>query len=263
VTERQTACSGAASGTPVLQADGLRKTFGGLTAVHDVSLGLRKGEVVGLIGPNGAGKSTLTNLLTGLYRPDSGTVRLEDRDVTSEGVASRARRGLMRTFQHVRTFHSLTVSASFQLMAEFPRARGANRQQVGDLLGELSESFDFRKHGSRRVGELPYGSQKILALVMLAGSLPLVALLDEPFAGIAEEQITQASSVIRTMAERGTAICLIEHDMTAVMSLCARIVVLDEGHVIFRGNPAEVQRDARVQRVYLGGAPDDPAVIAP
>jgi branched-chain amino acid transport system ATP-binding protein len=236
----------------VLVGQSLSKSFGGIQAVDHVSLTLQPGEILGLIGPNGAGKSTLINLLTGLYPPDSGVVLFEGKDVTSMDPERRTRRGLLRTFQQLRAFRTFTVGESIAVAGQAPRARARRRALQLGTTADVAERFGLADLLHRPVGELAYGLQKIVNLALVSLSDPKVLLLDEPFAGVAAEDILRLSGIIRDFAGRGVGVCLVEHDMEAVMQTCGRILVLDAGALIFDGTPQLVRNNPEVRRVYLG-----------
>jgi ABC-type branched-subunit amino acid transport system ATPase component len=252
-----------AAGAPVLEGRNLAKQFGGIQAVNDVSLQVSPGEILALIGPNGAGKSTLINLLGGLMRPDSGTIWFDGADVTGRGVEGRSHRGLLRTYQHVHAFRSFTVRNALRLSGTTARARRA-----GDVAGRTVETaarFGITDSLDRELGELSYGVQKVVNLALVSMNNPKALLLDEPFAGITKEDVLRLSTVIKSFAEQGVGVCIVEHDMEAVLELCDRVEVLDVGRTIFQGTPEAVRGDAQVRRVYLGdaGADAPPASMTP
>jgi ABC-type branched-subunit amino acid transport system ATPase component len=233
----------------VLAARGLSKRFGGLQAIDGVDLVLRAGCVLGIIGPNGAGKSTLVNLLSGLYRADAGTVELAGRDVSRADLAALSRQGLLRTFQHTKVLSSFTVAQAIDLARRSPRGRvGSGR----DTAGTFAEEFGLGEVLHRRVTELPYGTQKVLNLCLIAMAAPIVVLLDEPFAGVTRADIERLSRVMERLLGAGAAIGLVEHDMPALMKLSTTVLVLDSGRVVTEGPPARIQNDEQVRRIYLG-----------
>jgi ABC-type branched-subunit amino acid transport system ATPase component len=244
----------------VLESRELFKTFGGVRAVSNVSMSLEQGEILGLIGPNGAGKSTLVNLLSGLFRPDRGTVIFAGQDVTSMGPERRTRLGLLRTFQQLRAFRTFTVAQSLGAASLAQRARSAQKGASSSAaIASTAERFGIASIMGRLLSELPYGTQKIVNLALVSLNDPQVLLLDEPFAGVEREDILRLSEIIRDFAERGVGVCLVEHDMEAVMQTCRRILVLDAGALIFDGTPVAARTNQLVRRVYLGnrepGAP--------
>jgi branched-chain amino acid transport system ATP-binding protein len=236
-----------ATGT-VLEGRGLSKRFGGLQAVADVDLVLRGGSVLGIIGPNGAGKSTLVNLLSGMYRPDRGTVLLRGRDVSGDDLAARSRRGLVRTFQHTKVLASFTVADAMDLAVKSPRSRASRRGPVT----ALAEDYGLGPVLHREVRELPYGTQKVVNLGLVALTDPVAVLLDEPFAGVTRDDIDRLCLVIERLRAGGAAIGLVEHDMDTLMRLSTTVLVLDSGRLVTEGSPGEVQADERVRRIYLG-----------
>lgn len=236
----------------ILESHGLAKTFGGVRAVNDVSITVQRGEILGLIGPNGAGKSTLIDLLSGLSRPDRGTVIFAGQDVTSTGPEQRTIRGLLRTFQQLRAFRTFTVEQSLAVASLAPRARARKSASRSSAISETAQRFGLTSILTRQMSELPYGTQKIVNLALVSLSDPQVLLLDEPFAGVVREDVLRLSQIVRDFAERGVGVCLVEHDMEAVMQTCGRIVVLDAGALIFEGTPELVRINPEVRRVYLG-----------
>ena len=229
--------------------DGVSKSFGGVAALSGVSCHIGSGSTLGIIGPNGAGKSTLINVISGLYRANVGRVLLGELDVTDESLDQRARRGLVRTFQQTRLFHSLTVAQVLRIGAAAPRASG---REVADTVDYLVSVFDLGSYLRRRVDVLPYGLQKVLNLALIAVSRPQVLLLDEPFAGVDPADIGRLADVIKRFREQGVAVGLVEHNVSAVVDLSDRILVLNSGEPLFEGSPAETLANPAVQQAYLG-----------
>jgi branched-chain amino acid transport system ATP-binding protein len=231
----------------VLRGRGLTKTFAGLRALDSVDLSLAAGEVVGVIGPNGAGKSTFINVLTGVYRPTSGQVSLDGADITRRSMAARARLGVVRTFQGTRTFASLRVDDAVALAAESPRAR-AGEQWAGNVVAD----FGLAAYRRTRISDLPYGAQKIVNLVLTALTRPRVLLLDEPFAGVHDEDVDRLSAIVVRFAQEGVALAVVEHNIEALLRLATRVIVLDSGRVVFAGSPLEARHSDVVRAAYLG-----------
>lgn len=251
--------------TVLLEAAGLRREFAGVVAVDDVSLELAQGEVLGLIGPNGAGKSTVINLLSGFDRAGAGRVRLEGRDITRETPSRIARAGLVRTFQHMRLFSSLTVRQNVETAAHarhgagvaetllgLPRARRAQRA-VRELAAELLDTFELEHLADQRATTLSYGSQRRVEIVRALATSPKVLLLDEPAAGMDEQEAADLSAFLeRTRERHPVSILLVEHHLDVVMRLCDRVLVLDAGRVLASGPPREVTSDPAVLEAYVG-----------
>jgi branched-chain amino acid transport system ATP-binding protein len=244
-----TANSRVESDAPVFAARGLSKRFSGVQALSDVSFDLRPGHILGIIGPNGAGKSTFINVATGLFRPDAGTVTFDGRDVTRVPLDQRSRQGLMRSFQHTRTFGSLTVREALKLAAESPRGRAS----AEDGPDALMERFGVDRFGDTLTADAPYGVQKIVNLALIAQCAPRVLFLDEPFAGVGPEDVQRISAVVEAIRDQGVAIGLVEHNIEALLRLADRVVVLDSGRLIFEGTSAEARVSAVVRKAYLGG----------
>jgi ABC-type branched-subunit amino acid transport system ATPase component len=231
---------------PVFEATALSKSFAGVHALADVSFTLRAGRILGIIGPNGAGKSTFINVATGLFRPTAGRVVFDGRDVTRTSLAERSRHGLMRSFQHARTFGSLTVAESLRLAAESPRGRSTGGHEA------VLERFGLQPFAETLTAEAPYGVQKVVNLALLAQCAPKVLFLDEPFAGVDAEDVRRISAVVEAIRDSGVAIGLVEHNIEALLRLADQIVVLDSGRVIFEGTPSEARSSTIVQEAYLG-----------
>jgi amino acid/amide ABC transporter ATP-binding protein 1, HAAT family (TC 3.A.1.4.-) len=242
----------------VLRTDGVTKRFGGLTAVDDVDVEVRKGEIVGLIGPNGAGKSTLFNCITGSLSADEGTVYLQGRDVTGWPEHRIARAGLGRMFQETRIFGNMTVRKNLLLAAQEggTGVRNLLRRPDDDLVArtdELLDRVDLQGLADTRAGRLSFGQQKLIEFAMELMSEPELLLMDEPAGGINPSMLENLIDYIRTANEREEAtIFLVEHDMDFVMEIAERIYVLAHGERIAEGTPEEIQNDQRVLDAYLG-----------
>jgi branched-chain amino acid transport system ATP-binding protein len=250
----------------LLACDALTMRFGGLTAVDEFSLAIQPGELLGLIGPNGAGKTTVFNLITGVYRPTAGSIRLEDASIIGRRPYRITASGIARTFQNIRLFGDLTVLDNVRLACHFRVEYGlidslvrsrrfrhaeAKIAEKSRRLLELLDLADCENHLAR---SLPYGEQRRLEIARALATEPKLLLLDEPAAGMNPQEKEQLARLVsRIRGEFQLAILLIEHDMPFVMRLCERLTVLDYGKIICRGTPAEVRANPDVIRAYLGG----------
>jgi branched-chain amino acid transport system ATP-binding protein len=228
--------------------------FGGLAALSDVSLSAAEGAISGLIGPNGAGKTTLFNVVTGMQRPNAGTVHLDGRDLRGVSSYRRARLGLGRTFQRLELFGSLTVAENIGVAASIAQ-RGvvkARAKTIRETREELLDRVGLRSVANDRADTLPTGTGRLVELARALATTPKVLLLDEPAAGQDTDETERFSDVLRDLANNGLAILLVEHDMELVMNVCDTVTVLDYGSIICTGTPAEVRADLNVQAAYLG-----------
>jgi ABC-type branched-subunit amino acid transport system ATPase component len=245
---------------PVLETVGLEKRFGGLTATSSVSLAIEAGARHALIGPNGAGKTTLINLLTGVLRPSAGRILLDSRDITKLEPHTRVRLGIARTFQINQLFADLTplqilslaVSERLGTGKDWWRRVGSRQQQVNEA-AELLATFRLADVMGERTAILPYGKQRLLEIAVAVASRPRVLLLDEPAAGVPEEERHVILDIVAALPADVT-VLLIEHDMDLVFQFARRISVLVNGALFVEGTPDEIARDARVKEVYLGEA---------
>ena len=250
----------------VLEANGLGKRFGGVTALDDVNIGVRPGEVCGLIGPNGAGKTTLFDLLSGVQPVSTGRVIYRGEDITGRPATWRARHGLKRTFQKQQPFSYLTVEDNLMVAVEW---RGGGGGVLADLV-----QFPLRKQKERarreaardalrlfglegiareRAGRLTIGQVRLLEMARAFVDQPDVVLLDEPTSGLAEAEIEYlASAFERIRSQRSCAVLLVEHDMAFVMRECSRVVVLNLGRRLAEGTPDEIRSNPDVTAAYLG-----------
>ncbi|HEY8554654.1 MAG TPA: branched-chain amino acid ABC transporter ATP-binding protein/permease [Burkholderiales bacterium] len=248
---------------PVLSVRRARKEFGGLVAVNDVSFEMRAGEILGLIGPNGAGKSTIFNVITGLLQANGGEILFRGERLNGLPPREIARRGIGRTFQHVRLLPTMTVLENVAIGAHL-RARSGpvaamlrlERRQEAQLLAEAAKQLERVGLGAylnEQAGNLALGQQRILEIARALCIDPVLLLLDEPAAGLRYKEKQALAAVLRQLRDEGVSILLVEHDMDFVMGLTDRLVVLDFGTKLAEGQPREIQTNPAVLEAYLGG----------
>jgi branched-chain amino acid transport system ATP-binding protein len=239
----------------MLSASDVTIRFGGVVAVSQMAIEVRPGEIVGLIGPNGAGKTTFINCVCGSYRPATGSVRWQDKELLGLSPNMLLRMGISRTFQNVASLHDLTVMDLVKLGAGLSRQRGsgAPRALEKELTETLLTPLGLESYAHQAIQTLPYGRRKATDLARALAANPKLLLLDEPVAGLTTQEATAMAGVIRRVREKlGCAVMMVEHKMDVVLNTCDRIVVMAAGSKIFEGSGIEVQSDAEVRRVYLG-----------
>ena len=233
-----------------LRATALSRTYAGVRALNEVTVAVARGEVVGLIGPNGAGKSTLVNLLSGFAQPTTGTVHLGPSDITAWSAPRRVRAGLVRTFQHGHAFPGLSARENIEVAA---LGRGLSARVARRRADDLLDLLGITHHASADASTLPHGDERLLGVARALATDPSFLLLDEPAAGLNEEELGAfASMLARLGAERGLGLLLIDHNVPLVLKVCDRIHVLDLGATLAEGTPDEIRAHPAVAEAYLG-----------
>lgn len=248
----------------ILEAKGITKSFGGLTAVNNVDFHIEEGEIVSLIGPNGAGKTTFFNLITGIYEPTSGEVKFLGEKLKKSKPYEITKLGIGRTFQNIRLFSSMTVlenvmvgqycrttSNLFGAIIKSPKV-AKEEKMVKERALEILEFLELSDLKDEIAVSLPYGHQRRVELARALATGPRLLLLDEPAAGMNTGEKVEMTELIKKIRNKGYTILVIEHDMKLVMGISDRIVVLDYGNKIAEGLPQEIQKNERVITAYLG-----------
>lgn len=253
------------SGAPLLEVSGLCMRFGGLLAVNEVALRVEEGQIVSLIGPNGAGKTTVFNCLTGFYKPSAGSIRFRGEEVSGLPGFKLARKGMVRTFQHVRLFKQMSVVENL-LVAQHQHL---NTNMLAGLFKTLSyrraereameraawwlDRLGLTDVANRTAGTLAYGQQRRLEIARCMVTRPTLLMLDEPAAGLNPKETADLQELIAELRdEQGLSILLIEHDMKLVMGISDHVVVINQGCPLADGTPEEVRRHPDVIKAYLG-----------
>ncbi|EMA08859.1 ABC transporter ATP-binding protein [Haloarcula marismortui] len=250
----------------ILKVENLRKTFGGITAVANVSFHVEKGSITGLIGPNGAGKSTTFDLITGVQRPDGGAVEFNDTEITGYRSDQVANQGLVRTFQIARELSEMTVLENLMLApqnqagetvwrAVLPRARAQVVEQEKELreqAWEMLELFEIEHVAHESAGNLSGGQRKLLEMARVLMTDPEMVLLDEPLAGVNPTLEEKLIDRLHTLKEQGYTFLFVEHDMDVIMNNCDTVIVMHQGSVLTEGQPDAVKNNEKVLDAYLG-----------
>lgn len=249
----------------MLEVRNLGISFGGLKAVDDFSVQIEKGQLYGLIGPNGAGKTTVFNLLTGVYKPDNGSIQLDGKNITGKKTIEINQEGIARTFQNIRLFKDLSVLDNVKVglhnhhrystlegIFRFPRYYKTEKA-MNERAMELLKVFDLDGECDYKASNLPYGKQRKLEIARALATGPKLLLLDEPAAGMNPNETAELMETIRFVRDNfDMTILLIEHDMKLVAGICEKLTVLNFGQVLIQGETSEVLNDKRVITAYLG-----------
>lgn len=249
---------------PLLAVENLSIAFGGIKAVDGVSLAVEPGQIFSVIGPNGAGKTTLFNLISGVYRPTSGQVRLKGEDVTAMPPEQLAARGLSRSFQNLQIFFRMSAIENVMVGRHRHEKRGilahlfalpsVSRQnrESREVAMDLLKRVGLAEFAEQSAGSMSYGALKRLEIARALATEPAILLLDEPAAGCNPIETEEVDAVIHDVAKSGIAVLLVEHDMKLVMRISNRILVLDRGKPLVEGTPAEIKSHPKVIEAYLG-----------
>jgi branched-chain amino acid transport system ATP-binding protein len=248
----------------LLKAEEIDKKFGGIHAVSHLNVSVNEGEIVGMIGPNGSGKTTFLNILSGIYRSDSGKIEFKNEDITKSPLHCIIEKGIARTFQNLRIFRNISVLENVligrhhliknSLLNIYFNPSLASRREKNAYLKamEILELVKLDKEKNELARNLPYGKQRLLEIARALMAEPVLLLLDEPTAGMNPTEAVGLCVFLKELKEKGFALFVIEHNMKAIMSISDRIIVLNAGGKLKEGIPREIQRDKQVQEIYLG-----------
>jgi len=248
----------------MLKVNGITQQFGGLTALNDVSMTVRRGDITGVIGPNGAGKTTLFNIVTGIYRQTSGTVHLEERDISGFPPERLAPLGLVRTFQNIELFGQMSVLENVMVGLHTQSSSGIFGCAF-KLPGQVREERVIRERAMHwldyvgisdmagiQAGNLPFGKGRLLEIARAMAMEPRIILMDEPAAGLNSRETVELALLIKRVRDDGITVALVEHDMELVMDVCDYIIVLNLGQKLAEGTPRQIQENPQVIAAYLG-----------
>jgi len=248
----------------VLEITNVSKFFNGLVAIDDLSIKVKAGQIYGIIGPNGAGKTTLFNCVTGIYTPEKGSIKYKGEDITGMSAHKIAQRGVLRTFQNIRLFHEMSVAENIIAGCHTKSKQKwyhsifhtafykEDELKHWKKVEELMEFFNLSQFATTPTKDLPYGAQRKVEMARALAAQPELLILDEPAAGLNENETIELTGMIKKISEMGIGIMMIEHDMDMVMSLTDYITVINFGKEISQGLPSFVQDDPRVVEAYIG-----------
>ena len=253
----------------VLEIENVSKFFNGLVAIDDLTIRVKPGQIYGIIGPNGAGKTTLFNCVTGIYTPEKGSIKYKGEDITGMSADKIAQRGVLRTFQNIILFHEMSVAENivagchtksqqkwYHSIIHTPFQKRDELKQWKKV-EELMKFFNLSQFAETPTKDLPYGAQRKVEMARALAAEPELLILDEPAAGLNENETIELTGMIRKISEMGIGIMMIEHDMDMVMSLTDYITVINFGKEISQGKPSFVQDDPRVIEAYIGSDDED------
>lgn len=253
----------------VLEIENVSKFFHGLVAIDDLTIKVKPGQIYGIIGPNGAGKTTLFNCVTGIYTPEEGTIKYKGENITGMEPHKIAARGILRTFQNIRLFKEMSVAENimagyhtkskqkwYHAIIHTPFYK-KDEMKAWKKVEELMKFFGLSKYAMTPTGDLSYGNQRKVEMARALAANPELLILDEPAAGLNENETKELTEIIRTISKMDIGIMMIEHDMEMVMNLTDYITVINFGKEISQGVPSFVQDDPRVIEAYIGSDDED------